>query len=106
SKPSAQWTQGPRDLGVLFGLLLRHPDLTVRQRTRDVVLDHLTQSGPFHSSDAIATLLNTTAGTLLDPFRLTDEERDAAVLFARIAFSEVHAQDAVRIVPSSTIGRA
>ena len=69
------------------------------------LLDHwLGKLGDLVSSDEIRQLIQTTKGTVIEPFVLTEADLDCAVFLAQAAFSKSGAQTRLRIVSRDTMG--
>jgi len=97
---------GDPDLGAIFALWMAHPEGSVRRQAAEMVANLVAESKPLHPPEAIEEVLRSEKGTLLDPFTLSEAEIEAATAFVSLGLSQAHRQDAVRVVSSSTIGRA
>lgn len=81
-----------------------HPDLDSRASLRAVLDTWLDELGSAPEHGEIMALLSAEKGSLVEPFTLTNEDRDCAAFLARISFSESVAHTRFRVVGRDTIG--
>lgn len=94
--------------GEIFPLLMlsavQHPDAEFRKELKAVIVEWVDSLRPRYAEPDVVAALRACAGTVLEPFSLTEEDQQIAAILLRVAFSEAVDKTRFRIVSRDTLG--